>query len=361
MPIEFNKVTWYSKLLAIIVFIAVFVVAFYIGRKYEKTMNIVENNSTYIAKSEKVLQETSGNPLNSKYFVDGEEVTLTKGVAKISGTETRVFGEFVKGDINQDGQLDQVSFLSQETSGTGIFFYVIAYVNGKGTEAFFIGDRISPQNINIVNGKIAVNYATRKSNEPMTATPSLGVTKYLVYRDDKLVEDKIVRDIFESSPRSDNTSNVVGYFASGAFVWNSVPDWVVQHWTSGDKKGNDNIIIFSPRDEIVGRDFSDIVIETYSTTEQFNADSMYESYKKIESVDVGKLMIAEIFLNSTGDTQIYHVQRLINSQIDDTFYIDGNTKTAVITFQAKPDNYAKYGAKIKEFVQGIGKGGQPRG
>lgn len=36
MIIEWNKVTWYSKLLAVIVFLATFVVAFNFGRQYEK-------------------------------------------------------------------------------------------------------------------------------------------------------------------------------------------------------------------------------------------------------------------------------------------------------------------------------------
>jgi hypothetical protein len=34
MTIEFNKVTWYSKLLAVIVFLCVFAVAFYLGKGF---------------------------------------------------------------------------------------------------------------------------------------------------------------------------------------------------------------------------------------------------------------------------------------------------------------------------------------
>jgi hypothetical protein len=40
-----------------------------------------------------------------------------------------------------------------------------------------LGDRIAPQNISINNGLIVVNYAERKSGEPMSAQPSIGVTK----------------------------------------------------------------------------------------------------------------------------------------------------------------------------------------
>ena len=39
MKIEWNKVTWYSKLLAVLVFIATFIIAFNLGILYEQ-MNI---------------------------------------------------------------------------------------------------------------------------------------------------------------------------------------------------------------------------------------------------------------------------------------------------------------------------------
>jgi len=43
--IEWNKVTWYSKIFAVIVFLAVFVVAFYLGRIYEvqKTSEMMQS------------------------------------------------------------------------------------------------------------------------------------------------------------------------------------------------------------------------------------------------------------------------------------------------------------------------------
>jgi len=36
MKIQWNKVTWYSKLVAVIVFILVLLLGIYIGREYEK-------------------------------------------------------------------------------------------------------------------------------------------------------------------------------------------------------------------------------------------------------------------------------------------------------------------------------------
>ena len=40
--IEYNRVTWYSKLLAIIVFLLIIpAVSFYLGRKYQETVSTV--------------------------------------------------------------------------------------------------------------------------------------------------------------------------------------------------------------------------------------------------------------------------------------------------------------------------------
>lgn len=41
---EFNKVTWYSKLLALVIFITLPFVGFYLGVKYEELKNSVRVN-----------------------------------------------------------------------------------------------------------------------------------------------------------------------------------------------------------------------------------------------------------------------------------------------------------------------------
>jgi hypothetical protein len=74
-----------------------------------------------------------------------------------------------------------------------VFFYVAAAVNVRGsyigTNAIFLGDRVAPQNINITKGKAAVNYVIRRDLDPMTASPSVGVTKYVNIDKGELVED----------------------------------------------------------------------------------------------------------------------------------------------------------------------------
>lgn len=40
MRIEFNKVTWYSKLAAVILFVLVLLLGFYFGRQFQKLQDL---------------------------------------------------------------------------------------------------------------------------------------------------------------------------------------------------------------------------------------------------------------------------------------------------------------------------------
>jgi hypothetical protein len=113
------------------------------------------------------------------YVIDREAIVLgTKG--------TTYFGNEAKGDINKDG-IDDVAFLiTDQSGGSGTFYYVVAALgtsDGKfvGTNAKLLGDRIAPQSTWIDEGDIAVSYADRAEGEPFTTAPSQGITNY--YRD----------------------------------------------------------------------------------------------------------------------------------------------------------------------------------
>jgi len=204
MIIKWNEVTWYSKLGAVILFILVVpVLTFYIGRKYQETITII--NTTPVVGESPVPKTTQikfsfSDPLNGTYIIDGEKITLRNGQyienvgnLTVVPSEIHVFGELVTGDVSGDRKPDKVFFLYQESGGTGIFFYVVTAVaveGGKyvGTDALFIGDRIAPKNITIKNGEALVNYAIRKEDEPLVAEPSVGVTKYLRVEGGKLKE-----------------------------------------------------------------------------------------------------------------------------------------------------------------------------
>lgn len=170
------------------------------------------------------------------------------------------------------------------------------------------------------------------------------------------VEFNIV-DVFTARPRSENVSNIIGYLAYGAFVIN-VPDWTVEHWASrsGEVPGS---TVFYPRNLQGPRDFSDIVVNVLSSREDFNAEYLYDR-DRTDSIAAAP-MITESFLNDSQDTIIYHVQRSSTAMVYDTFYLDGFNSTATISFSANRENYGKHGPKVREFVRGLGKGGQPQG
>ena len=162
-------------------------------------------------------------------------------------------------------------------------------------------------------------------------------------------------DPFDTSSRPANVSNIVGYIAGGAFVM-YVPDWLANNWKIDSQDDDDNVVI-TPEQSIPDRDFSDMTMEIQPTTETFNAETLYNL-----DVDHTKdLVLAEVVLDREGDTRIYHTEISANGRIYDTFYLDGNKKTAVVNFDAAEKNYGEYGPKIRELVEGLGKGNEPQG
>ena len=126
---------------------------------------------------------------NSTFVIEGTNTTLVNGISQTnttpdsaSKTITRYFGNEVSGDLNGNGLADIAFLVTQDRSGSGLFYYaVVALKNKSGytiTNTFFIGDRIAPQSTTIdANTKeLLINFAERKPNEAMTAEPTVGAT-----------------------------------------------------------------------------------------------------------------------------------------------------------------------------------------
>ena len=139
------------------------------------------------------------NPLDATYLIEGSPVTLENGRSEteiVPGSAskqiTTVLWAPTKGGLNSDKRDDYAMILTQNFGGSGTFYYIVAGIGSwkgiTGTNGIFLGDRIAPENISISNGEILVNYAERKADDPMTAQPSVGVSKYLVLKDGLLIE-----------------------------------------------------------------------------------------------------------------------------------------------------------------------------
>lgn len=137
---------------------------------------------------------------NATYDIDGVKITLKDGQneQKVPGsvtvTTTSYFGNESKGDVNVDGKEDTSFLLVQDGGGTGLFTYLAtALKTDKGYEVLntiFLGDRIAPQNTEIKNGIIIANYVDRLPTEPMSAQPSIGVSRTFKVENNQLVEIK---------------------------------------------------------------------------------------------------------------------------------------------------------------------------
>lgn len=161
-------------------------------------------NSFQIASTDVVStttnEEKNMNPKNTSYDVDGQIVALQNGLATVidetlglsSKKLVKYFGNELRVDVDGDNKEDTAFILSVNTSGTGIFYYLVVALNKDGgyvgINGVFIGDRIAPQTTEWRNGEIVVNYADRKIEEPMSVKPSVGISRYFKVTNDALVE-----------------------------------------------------------------------------------------------------------------------------------------------------------------------------
>jgi hypothetical protein len=137
------------------------------------------------------INVTGDDFLNATYEIDGKPVALKAGSNETDGTNTEVFfSNDSAGDLNGDGIPDTIFLLTQQTGGSGTFYYVTAalntYTGSEGLNAILLGDRITPVGTELKDGQIIVKYLDRKPNEPMTAAPSVPVTENFKFTNGRL-------------------------------------------------------------------------------------------------------------------------------------------------------------------------------
>lgn len=140
-----------------------------------------------------------GDPKNATYSIEGKLVTLVHGESIVEAgpgpaytVTTRYFGNEARGDFDNDGDEDIAFILTQNGGGSGTFVYIVASLKNAtgydGTNGILLGDRIAPQTTEFRDQLIVVNYADRKHDEPMSAAPSIGISRYFKIENGLLVE-----------------------------------------------------------------------------------------------------------------------------------------------------------------------------
>ncbi len=168
---------------------------------------------------ESVPSPVVADPKNATYTIDGHSVTLVAGVSRVPVTVesatnvvTQYFGNNATGDLNGDGKDDIAFLLTQNSGGSGTFYYIAALLSSSngyvGTNAVFLGDRIAPQTTQIREGQLTVNYADRKQGEPMVTKPSVGISKYFIVQSGILVAQQASYQIDTSSWKTATSDGV---------------------------------------------------------------------------------------------------------------------------------------------------------
>jgi len=196
----------------IITFVAVAIVGFVGGYLYMSSSQqpeaITQNN----------------NPQNATYSIAGELVTLVGGaaeqaVAPRSATKviTRYSGNEIAVDLNDDGREDVAFLLTQNTGGSGTFFYVVAALNTEagwvGSQGLFLGDRITPQTTQLSQtpvhrNVIVVNYRDRSDGQARLEQPSVDTSIWLKF-DPQTLQFKELAQNFAEETRPEPTQLVV--------------------------------------------------------------------------------------------------------------------------------------------------------
>lgn len=101
--------------------------------------------------------------------------------------------QYAFGDLNGDGAPDAAVFLAANSGGSGVFVYLAAVLNDKGTPKHIasvaLGDRVQIKSVSIRAGEIAVDSLTQGPNDPLCC-PTQRVTQRYQLQGDHLVAVK---------------------------------------------------------------------------------------------------------------------------------------------------------------------------
>lgn len=147
---------------------------------------------------------------DATYILEGRPISLVNGLSELQVAPgstgkivTRYFGNEVRHDFNGDAREDVAFLLTQQRSGSGTFYYVVAALNTEngyvGSQGYFLGDRIAPQTTEMSRDTrkknvIVVNYAERAPGESFTVRPSIGKSVWLLLDPQAMQFGQVVQD-----------------------------------------------------------------------------------------------------------------------------------------------------------------------
>lgn len=127
-------------------------------------------------------------------------------IGDTASSSVRYFGNEVVQDLDGDGALDVAFLVTQNSGGSGTFFYLVGALKRAGgyvgTQAVFIGDRIAPQSTDKGEGRsVVVNYMERAPGAPMTAQPTVAKSLHVLLDVDTLSFGELVQGFEGDGPR----------------------------------------------------------------------------------------------------------------------------------------------------------------
>lgn len=135
---------------------------------------------------------------SATYVVEGERVTLADGRSEqpipdsVAKNITEATDHASLGDVA--GKKVAAVVLRQTTGGTGTFYYIAAVTDTAGTptgtDAVFIGDRITIKGVGIKDGAVTVTYLDRPEGTPMSTAPTAEKMKKYILSGNTLAEIK---------------------------------------------------------------------------------------------------------------------------------------------------------------------------
>ena len=147
----------------------------------------------------------SDGPLNATYTVGGQTIALVDGYAELPAAPgssqkitTGVWGAPERADLNGDSREDAALILIQDSGGSGTFYFVVAAIREddgyRGTSSVFLGDRIEPRTIGIVDNRISVKFLDRAPGEAFATPPSVPMEQLAIYDPDTRQLTQVARN-----------------------------------------------------------------------------------------------------------------------------------------------------------------------